>query len=1120
MMDKFEVLDNGLFFGSKYRHLGLKILSDTEYYFGQVDDSFNPDGFGILVTKDLVGVGRVLGTEKKIPFINVTAKECIDITLDNRFEREYHLKFNPEGGGFSYEQFNDEHEIIDENYILDLEKEEIYLYDHSKRKDFRIDEKVSPNNAIYSTDPFDFPRAKIDFSAFQLFNGKLDDDTEYETYENSTETTKGLGIIIWADGDYSIGEYKNHARMGWHLFIGNDFARLSYLHYGSIKGLDIIMHFSGEVSIHTMDGEFTSKSICYLDGDLSYSETESKSFLRDGDGFLIDGFNEIDFCKFKKGKPLDNEIRYIFNGRRFRRVPSLEEESQTEKCEVKEEEIKEEQIDAFHEEEKEVDIEEKLNALTGNENAKNTLQKIKAYIFKNDKEGISTHMVFTGNPGTGKSIFARLYAEFLYKNGVIKRNKCIECSAKEVISMFSGESKEKVESMVKGALGGLLYVSDAENLDTVNNAGYKEALDTFVTQMKAYKGEIAIVFGGPNNEMNELILNNPEFEACIKFRVHFPDYTRDELKEIVVLEAAKKKYTYEEDALNLLLDVSDLLRRTDTYGNARTALSINDQAIVLQNYRTINDKSNTTITIDDIRRYMDEHNINIAGSNGIGNSDARKELDNLVGLEDIKETIDNLVAYFAMNRNKNNLDFHMAFLGNPGTGKTEVARILGKLLNQEGLLPTNKFVEVTRADLVGKYIGHTAPKVQDVVSRAMGGVLYIDEAYSLAFGAENDFGAEAISELLKLMEDKRGEFCVIFAGYTQEMKKLFTLNPGLSSRVKFELEFKDYKFDEFVKIGQLFLKRDDYEMSEDNLNLLVSCIYLNHAKRNFANVRSLRESLARVEIKQAGRIRREGKQNRILSKEDIIAVFGKEIVEKAEKYLINKDEEIIPLIDIETLKNNSNNVPEMPFEQSKEKIKEAVVAIKMEAEDGGGESSGFVVSKDGYVVTCAHCVAGATKIDVRRRITHNGCNIDIHYPANIAAINKEDDVAIIKLVTEDEFEFVPLLKEEEKDLEPLSQVFILGYPFGVSRFDQMSINEGKIASYQRDMDEIPDQINLDISAKGGNSGSLIVDGKTSRVIGILCGASLSYNSSVTEEINYCRPISYIYKLIRENKKEN
>lgn len=1115
-MEKFKVYGDGSFFGDTTVNVGLRKLSENEYFFGQVDNSFNPDGYGLLVTNDMVGVGKIVGGKPAIPFIDLRVKDLLTIKLDKRFEYEMQLKLNLDCGSFSFEQFNDEHEIVDENYVLDLSKNELYLYDHSRQKRFDIEESISEDRAIISTDPFVFYRGELDFSKFVHDEGKLDDGTLYETEDNSTEDEKGIGIIRWSDGDVSIGEYKDHSRMGWHLFIGKDFVRLSYLHYGSIKGLDIIMYYSGEVSIHTVDGEFSSKSICYLEGDLSYSETEKGSFLRDGEGFIIENLQEVDFCKFKKGKPLDDGIRYLFNGRKFRRSPSLEEEAE---LSTEEKKIEEEKIDALDAKEEEIDIDAKLNELAGVENAKSTLLKIKAYIGKNDKEGISTHMVFTGNPGTGKSVIANIYAEFLYKNGIISRNRCIECSAKDLVSLFTGESKTKVEDEVRSALGGLLYVYDAENLDVANNAGYKEALDTFVKQMKEHRGEIAIVFGGPTNEMNELILNNPEFEACIKFRVNFPDYTREELKQIVVSEASKKKYTYEDDALNLLLDVVDLLRRTDTYSNARTALSINEQAIVLQNYRTVNDKSNTIISIDDVRRYMDEHNINIVGSNGIGNSDARKELDALVGLEDIKETIDNLVSYFAMNKDRQNIDFHMAFLGNPGTGKTEVARILGKLLNQEGLLPTNKFIEVTRADLVGKYVGHTAPKVQDVVSKAMGGVLYIDEAYSLAFGSENDFGAEAISELLKLMEDRRGEFCVIFAGYTQEMKKLFALNPGLSSRVKFDLEFKDYSFDEFMKIAQLFLKREEYEMSEEDLKLLVSCVYLAHHKKNFANVRSLREALSRVEIKQAGRVRKEGNINRILTKVDIESTFGQDVIAKAEEYL-SKGEEFVPLIDIETLNKNRDTIHEIPFELAKEKIKEAVVAIKMEGEDGGGESSGFVISKDGYVATCAHCVAGATKIDVRRRITHNGCNIDIHYNAQIAAINKDDDVAIIKLVSDDEFEFVPLLKEDAKDLEPLSKVYLLGYPFGVSRFDEMSINEGKIASYQRDMEEVPDQINLDISAKGGNSGSLIVDEKTSRVIGILCGSSLSHGSSITEEINYCRPISYLYKLIRENKKEN
>ena len=207
-----------------------------------------------------------------------------------------------------------------------------------------------------------------------------------------------------------------------------------------------------------------------------------------------------------------------------------------------------------------------------------------------------------------------------------------------------------------------------------------------------------------------------------------------------------------------------------------------------------------------------------------------------------------------------------------------------------------------------------------------------------------------------------------------------------------------------------------------------------------------------------------------------------------------------------------------PFEDMKPRIIETVIAIKNQSEEGNSESSGFIISKDGYAVTCAHCVKNVQKLTVRVRLVHRGKNIDLNYDAEVVAVDAPNDVAVIKLLTDEEFEFVAMAPIGVKDLAPLSKVYLLGYPFGVSRFDKMSINEGKVASYQRNNPNgRPDAINLDISAKSGNSGSCVIDGATGQVIGVLCGSELSQSGSLTEEVNYCRPISFVWDLIKANQ---
>ena len=197
--------------------------------------------------------------------------------------------------------------------------------------------------------------------------------------------------------------------------------------------------------------------------------------------------------------------------------------------------------------------------------------------------------------------------------------------------------------------------------------------------------------------------------------------------------------------------------------------------------------------------------------------ESEKKLDQLIGLDSIKTSIQKIKAYAISNKNHNDLNVHMCFYGNPGTGKTEVARVIAGILYENKILPTKKVVEVSRQDLIAAYVGQTPIKTQEVIQRAMGGVLFVDEAYSLVpKNSPGDYGHEAVATLIKAMEDYRGKFCVVLAGYKQEMKELLDTNPGFKSRIQFELDFPNYSREELAKIALLNIKNRGYE-SEDNV---------------------------------------------------------------------------------------------------------------------------------------------------------------------------------------------------------------------------------------------------------------------------------------------------------------
>ena len=767
--------------------------------------------------------------------------------------------------------------------------------------------------------------------------------------------------------------------------------------------------------------------------------------------------------------------------------------------------------------------EEKLQSMIGLTAVKREVEKIKAYIYKNQGEKINCHMFFLGNPGTGKTVVARLMGDILHSAGVLPTNNFVECSAKDLISPYIGGTADLTGKMVEKAMGGILYVDEAYSLNPKENQHGKECVDALIKLMEDKRGEFCCIFAGYTEEMQELLDANPGFDSRVKFKIMFEDYTKPELKQIAADFIKSKKYEIADDILNTIIDIVDMNRYSKNFGNARTARTVVESIMLIQAVRTKQDRKDRTITMEDVKRYCEDNNVTLIDPETAGQSDARSKLNELVGLTSVKETIDDLISYFTMNKGRK-IDFHMAFMGNPGTGKTVVARLVGEMLHEEGLLPSSKLLEVTSSDMIAQYVGQTAPKTKALIQKAMGGVLFVDEAYTLAGGkgSTSDFGAEAVMELLKAMEDRRGDFCVILAGYTKEMHDLFAVNPGLQSRVKFELEFPDYNVDELKAMAKMYLKKDGYEVSDEDLDVLVNYSYSLKGQKNYANARTLREVLSKVEIKQAGRVRKSDPTNRVLTIEDMEKALDENVIKTIVKMLKegpqagsdSAPQVGAPMLDINKLRDDYAHVMPQPFEKVQADIAECVVAIYNESKDGKGESSGFIISDNGYVATCAHCVRNSVSLKVRHRVIHRSRHIDTYYDAQVVAINEESDTAIIKMLTDDKFLFVPMAPEDVEDLKPLSRVFLMGYPFGVSRFDEMSVNEGKIASYQRAMANAADQINLDISAKSGNSGSCVIDGATGQVIGVLCGSSTSQSGALVEEINYCRPISYIWKLIK------
>jgi len=255
----------------------------------------------------------------------------------------------------------------------------------------------------------------------------------------------------------------------------------------------------------------------------------------------------------------------------------------------------------------------------------------------------------------------------------------------------------------------------------------------------------------------------------------------------------------------------------------------------------------------------------------------------LIGLKPVKTRIHEIAALLLVDRVRKQLglsagapSLHMCFTGNPGTGKTTVASRMSEILHRLGYVREGHLVSVTRDDLVGQYIGHTAPKTKEVIKRAMGGVLFIDEAYYL-YKPENerDYGAESIEILLQTMENNRDDLVVILAGYKDRMDKFFQSNPGMRSRIAHHVDFPDYGADELVAIAKLMLAAQNYRFSAEGEKAFIEYIQLRMTQEYFANARSVRNALDRARLRQANRLFTAGKKS--LTSIDLMTIEAEDI---------------------------------------------------------------------------------------------------------------------------------------------------------------------------------------------------------------------------------------------------
>lgn len=733
---------------------------------------------------------------------------------------------------------------------------------------------------------------------FQQFLGKLPDDSL---------TIYNLATCYLSTKDYDIAiEHYNRALLinpGYALAaeaLGNSYSgkgdlKNAFLAYqnalkinpaqlGAIKGL---AYYYYKIQDYKKSIEL---SLSALDQGLKDSET----------------FNQLGFCYFKLKS-------FIRASEYFQKALDLEPGNNTYKINLSE---------AISEKEKygdSLDISDRpsldeilveVNSMIGLENIKNDIDTLTKYTKIEklrmekglSKNPVSMHTVFLGPPGTGKTTVARLLGKIYLALGVLSRGHVVEVDRSQLVASFMGQTAPKTNEMIDKALGGILFIDEAYTLSKSDGADFgKEAIDTLLKRMEDDRDKFMVVVAGYNEPMQKFLTANPGLRSRFNRFFYFQDYKPLELLEIFKRFCKNNKF-------NLLSDAEQKLQRyfkyayetkDENFGNARLVRNtfeniIRAQSIRLSDLGEIPEDELSKLTLKDTENALADV---FQEATRESLEEVLNEVQSLIGLDNVKQEISALVNFINVEKIRfkqglvpQRLSLHFVFQGPPGTGKTTVARLLGKIFKAMGIIEKGHVIEVDRSQLIGQFVGQTAPKTNAVIDSALNGILFIDEAYTLnTSGGSNDFGSEAVATLLKRMEDDRNRLIVVVAGYPQDMDNFIKSNAGLQSRFNRYLNFNDYTPPELYRIFSNFCFTNKYKIREEasaTLQAFLEQLYLNRDNK-FGNGRTVRNIYEKIVEAQANRISTYDS----ISNEALVMIENEDVINSLKYFSIQKKED-------------------------------------------------------------------------------------------------------------------------------------------------------------------------------------------------------------------------------------
>ena len=781
-----------------------------------------------------------------------------------------------------------------------------------------------------------------------------------------------------------------------------------------------------------------------------------------------------------------------------------------------------------------------LNELVGLEAVKEKLQETFANAIYGGDAGPG-HYIFSGNPGTGKTVVARLMGKILHAQGLLEKGHVVEVMKADLVADHIGGSGIKTREKCEEALDGVLFIDEAYQLVNTDDSTSekfsspfdREAYTTLMAFMENNRKRLCVICAGYPHDMRRFREANDGMSRRIPESniITFPDYSPEELYEILRLMAKNDGLPMTDGFAGLAKSALRQMweNRDEKFGNAGDVRNFLDDCRGNAARRSARSRlASLELREEDIPADYREENHTVQERLQMRKA-AMQKLDEMVGLQNVKKQLKTIInRKLVMSKSKNGPGSYI-FAGNPGTGKTAVARMVGEILKANGLLKKGHTVEVSKADLVAEYVGMSSIKAREQCRKALDGVLFVDEAYELVntdpgvYGKfSSKFDEEAYTTIMKFMEDNASRICVIFAGYKDKMEIFKEANSGMASRIKATIDFEDYSDEELMEIMKLLPRTDPnfagVELTPAFLALTRNALSVMRRDKEFGNARTVKRYLDACVGRAADRIVESGATGAV----DRITILPEDIPEVYRRYIdaLSGSEPAAAAEETRPVETGLGLIPrsviaELPDpygseEARSEDFPERCRASVLRLETEYGSATAFVISPDGYAITCAHAVSEKGNFanlarKKRKAFFQNGTVCDFI----IKNTRPDLDMALIRIRTEESLPYLKLAPEDRK-IRFGEDCVLYGYPsgrVGIMQAPGTVSTEGESVGDG----ELGEIYYFSGNAEPGDSGGPIIARHDGCVIGVLRGARGPQGRADFNKYNYMKPVRYFWK---------